>query len=322
MMNICFRTLIAAIFFYVSCTVEVTAIVQPIKLIGGINTFNAGWIGVPGNQFVIDIDNWDYSTLNQIADDIFPFNYFANPAAPAINTQNVIDQIVDAFCRTRGALVHLNHMSLVRVVVEYAGGRIVFPIPYIFVSGSHGALAVANWQAMPQRIAAASPDLMNAVANFGGLNAVPQIVNVVKGVGDYGFECSDARHYQFFAHSERAAILCLLYDPVYSLENIINTFNAAFVVGVVPQITKVYIQIKNIKQSCSNCIGFLNGNSDVGEYAEPNAFGDVQVINNAAGTFGPAGGNRVFPTLAHLSLKSGINPAIIHVRVSSYVSGF
>lgn len=319
MMNICFRTLIAAIFFYVSCTVEVAAAVRPIKLVGGMNTFNAGWNGVPRNPFVIDIDNWDYSTLDQIADDIFPVNYFANPVTQAINTQNVIDQIVDAFCITRDTLVHLNHMSLVRVVVEYAGGRIVFPIPYIFVSGSYGALAVANWQAMPQRIAAASPDLMNAVANFGGLNAVPQIVNMVKGVGDYGFACTAPAS---MAHSERAAIICLLYDPVYSLENIINAFNAAFVVGVVPQITKVYIQIKNIKQSCSNCIGFLNGNSGVGTYIRPNDFGTASVIN-AAGIFAAANDETVcFQTLAHLSLKSGINPAIIHVRVSSYVSGF
>ena len=124
------------------------------------------------------------------------------------------------------------------------------------------------------------PNLAAALAVpalFGGARPIDDLI---KGIGDYAYTAAVGA-FQHFAHSERAAILCLLYDANHSIEAAVNTLPP--IVGAVPPI-QIISQIKIIHPTgiCRSCGVLLGNRADVNALALPNAFGAAVIIRNVA----------------------------------------
>jgi hypothetical protein len=171
------------------------------------------------------------------------------------------------------------------VIIDGNNVGYVYPIPYVFVSGIDGGNAINRWA---QRLLPVHVSLNNAINNvnilFGGVRPID---NLIKGIGDYAFSCALQGQFQFYAHSERTAVLCLLYDINQSIEDAVNALPAGTV------IQRIVIQIKIAHQTrvCAACRSFINSNA---------------VMDNANGNAIAANFNPVFGG----NIRNAVSPAI------------
>jgi hypothetical protein len=270
----------------------------------------------------IDIDIWDTALPSTVANDIFPPNAFGN-AWVAIPNGNVVHEVFHYF---RNA--NVPHVALMRIVIIGTdGNRYTYPIRQIFVSGIFGFMAggaIGRWN-VPANLGN-YPNLNNALNNL-AFAVVRPIDNLIKGIGDYGFGCQNNQGQPaFYAHSERAAILCLLYSIAPdSIEDAVAAFNVVAPAIAIAQIV-IQMKIAHMGGTCAaHCQPFLNNLSMVDNgYILPSAFGaGLARINRATVPpglclFGPLAqfGNIAFTTRPHLAAKSGVPAANIHLRVS------
>jgi len=166
-----------------------------------------------------------------------------------------------AFTGVIGRTAGAPHIAVMRVVIDIIDGqRYIFSIPYIFASRMKSQNAIRTWENVEQQHMPNLYDAINKVQTVSG--ARPPINTIVKCIEDFSFTTSNPGD---FAHSERAAILCLLYDPIYSLKNIIKYIQKSEFSHILEgnKIKQVTIQIKVIhpEGACEHCKAFLNGKS-------------------------------------------------------------
>jgi hypothetical protein len=209
----------------------------------------------------IDINNWDNALPSTIANDIFPAGAFTIPGNPAVANNAIIHEMFHYF-RSGG---RKPHVALARIVIIGTNGtRYVYAIPRVFVSGANHNNAIVRWN-VPARLVNYL-NLANAIIPVVlplGLPPARPIDNIVKGIGDYDFTCQLNGQYTSFAHSERAAILSVLYDANDSIGNAIAIFNAMVPPAVGIAQVVVQIKIAHVNGVCASCRRFFNHTSGI-----------------------------------------------------------
>jgi hypothetical protein len=317
--------------FIISVSATQQNISAMIAFAGPLPPFGAAAPGVligigPGIAAVapIDIDIWDATLPSNAANNILPANAFGGVGV-VIPNGNVVHEMFHYFRN----FDNKPHVALMRIVIIGANGnRYIYPVQQVFVSGIFGSFGLAGAATATTRWnnhnhIGIYPNLNNALNNIAFAAARP-IDNLVKGIGDYGFGCQQPGQPAFYAHSERAAILCLLYSIAPdSIEDAVVAFNGtAPLIGI----AQIVIQMKiafAVGTCVANCQPFLNNLSMVDNGCIlPSAFGVGGRINRgtippALCLFGGANfGNVIFNTRAYLAAKSGIAAVNIHLRVS------
>lgn len=236
------------------------------------------------SRAMMDINTWDSASFSDVANDMFHPNAFGANS----NVGSVVHEMFYCFRH----LPNKPHVALARIVIIGTDGKqYIYSIPRVFVSGRNKNMAIRKWSM--RNVQGCCPNLTNAIIPQGGAlpaNGIPQpqpIEQIVKGIEDYGFSCASHGQYQCFAHSERSAILSILYDREYSIAEAIRKFNTRF-----PRvwISKLVIQIKiaHINGMCSSCKHFFDHHSKINPaYIHPiaqNAFGNQN--NQRLGMFG------------------------------------
>lgn len=211
----------------------------------------------------MDIATWDNALPSVVADDLFPANAFTIPNGRQVINSQIIHEMFHYFRTIR----RKPHVALARIViVDVNGDQYTYAIPRVFVSGASCRNAILRWS-FPQAHLINYQNLDNAITPPGGALPIvgqPQprpIDNIIKGIEDYGFACQLSAQYQSFAHSERAAILCILFDAAYSIVNALTIFYLT----VPRRIAQIVVQIKiaNIRGVCRNCRCFFNHTSGI-----------------------------------------------------------
>ena len=261
-----------------------------------------------------DIQNWDNFNMVQAVDSIFPDNKFGG----GTHSRAVIADMFNCF-----AMANMPHVALMRVVVVRGNDRYAYSIPHVFVSGITGAAATLKWNSYLTTLPVAQYPALRAA--LGGV--VRPIDTIVKGIGDYGFGVSEAGLAQMYAHSERAAVLCLLYDAQHSIQDVIAAVPVPAPPLLVPP-PEIIIQIKvaHGEGSCPDCRKLFNEAALVANppYQLPSAFGAVARVDRGAIVVAPLiefdNGLHALCTnfilRQHLSNKSGVPIGNIHIRVS------
>jgi hypothetical protein len=259
----------------------------------------------------MDIMAWDEDNLRNVADNIFPANTFGN-----ITVGNLIDDMVRIF---HAPGQNNPHIALARVVlIDVQASRYTYNIPYVFVSGMSQNTAVATWTVnhnvgvIPGMPLNPFPYLDAAINN----NALDRSI---KGIADYRFTTLNPQNH---AHSERAAVLCLLYSNKYSIEHIMTDYAG---VGL-PAVAEIVIQIKIAHGigMCGDCCSLCCINESVTpwNFQMPNALGAVvrrtRTFNKPPNriTF-VAQAQTVFDIGNFLHRKSGVANIPIKIRVSN-----
>lgn len=288
----------------------------------------------------IDINVWDNGLPSTIADDIFPANAFNIPGAHAVNNGSLIHEMFHCF-RSGGRKPHI---ALVRIVIIGTNGdRYVYAIPRIFVSGANHNNAIGRWN-VPACLAH-YPNLNNAInlpalaLPAVGLPPIRPIDGIVKGIGDYGFTCQLNGQYTSFAHSERAAILCILYDANYSMNHALAAFNTAAPPGVAIAQIIIQIKISHVNGICASCRRFFNNTAGINNAHDiPNfgvfrprfgapvcIFGNpvaVGYTNYLVRNYLNAMGNNIPVNLRISHITAGIRSRVPVVPLASAINGF
>ncbi|MDR2067482.1 MAG: hypothetical protein LBP41_00635 [Holosporaceae bacterium] len=279
-----------------------------------------------------DIDVFDASTLTAVSTQIFPVGAFGANVGGNLPVAAVIAEMEALFNSAYPNDGRIGgHIALARVVFEtnnVAGNNsrnYVYPIPYVFVSGINGASAIVRWQNYFLWVGLGlgfAQNLFNAIYDV----SLPRpIYTRLKGIGDYLFLCLLDGQNQFYSHTERSAILCLLYDIANSLEDAAIALAGQIAPGNAVQNIVVQIKIA-ANYVCQHCQNFLNGRAFVfpmnifpnPQYPFPNVAqnrvnrppGQPVLFNSQA-----QGGGTIFATIAHLQTKSTW-AVPIHLRIS------
>lgn len=260
----------------------------------------------------LDIRTWDQASMLEIVPHIFPHNSFGT-ADYEIDNSAIIQAMCIAF-QNSGK----NHITLARIVIDCENGsRFLYPIPYVFVSGRSGSTAIAEWSRI-------NGLLKTAIDVRTGLTTITPIEALTKGIGDYGYN-AQGTCYQQFAHSERAVILCLLYDAKNSLEHAVKLVVGDSSTAVIREIT-IQMKVLHFGGVCSSCNTFLGKNASyVSRIQMPNVFdASEKIIRDSESPYisftGTMDGRRNYLMDIHswLAVKSGlpIGENKLKIRVS------